>query len=92
MNISGNRYYVINNAISASFMDYVATIDLHFCKNGKMMWCIVFSKGSGYNQESKPIYCTTLEDAFNLIEHYSEQIKFDDLMKKLYEDHNQPTI
>lgn len=92
MNISGNRYYVINNTISASFMDYVATIDLHFCKNGKMMWCIVFSKGSGYNQESKPIYCTTLEDAFNLIEHYSEQIKFDDLMKKLYEDHNQPTI
>jgi hypothetical protein len=92
MNISGNRYSVINNEIWASFMDYVATIKPHFCKNGTMMWCVIFSKGSGYNQESKPIYCTTLEDAFNLIEHYSEQIKFDDLIKKLYKDHNQPTI
>jgi hypothetical protein len=92
MNISGNRYYVVGNQISASFMDYVATIDVHFCKNGRMMWELIFSKGDGYNQKSYPIYCVSLEDAFNLIEHYSEQIKFDDLMKELYKDNNQPTI
>lgn len=89
MNISGNRYSVMDNEIWASFIDYVATIKPHFCKNGVMMWCIIFSKGSAYkyNQESKPIYCTTLEDAFNLIERYSEQIKFDDLMNKLNKDY-----
>ena len=87
MNISGNRYSAIGNEIWASFMDYVAVIKPHFCKNGAMMWCVIFSKGGGYKQESKPIYCTTLEDAFNLIEHYSEQIKFDDLMNKLNKDY-----
>ncbi len=92
MNISGNKYNIIGNEISAIFMDYIANIKPHFCKNGAMMWELVFSKNDLYNQKSHPIYCTTLEDAFKLIEHYSEQIEFDDLIKKLYEDHNQPTI
>ena len=35
---------------------------------------------------------TDSEIVLNLIEHYSEQIKFDDLMKELYKDNNQPTI
>ena len=86
MNVSGNRYSVIDNEIWASFMDYIATIKPHFCKNGTMMWCVIFSKNDVCNQKSAPIYCTTLEDAFNLIEHYSEQIKFDDLMNKLNRD------
>lgn len=83
MNISGNRYTAIDDEIWASFMDYVAIIKPHFCKNGVMMWCVIFSKGNGYNQESKPIYCTTLEDAFNSIEQYSKFIKFDDLLNEL---------
>lgn len=51
MNISGNRYSVIGNEIWASFMDYVAVIKPHFCKNGVMMWQLIFSKGDGYNQK-----------------------------------------
>ena len=51
----------------------------------KKEWYVIFSKGDRYNQESKPIHCATLEEAFGLIEEYTEQIMFDDLMRKLEE-------
>ena len=53
-----------------------------------LRWELKFSHGSGTNEESSPIYCKTMEEAVNLVDHYSNIIHFDDLIKQLFEDQN----
>jgi hypothetical protein len=73
-------------------MDYVALVDPEIVGNEKILkWKLVFTKGSGYNQNSAPIYCDTAEQAFDLVDHYNGYVKFDDLMKALFRDQNQPS-
>lgn len=78
-----NRFYFHGNEICGSFADYVVCVKPSISDDWKKEWCVIFSKGDGYNQESKPIHCATLEEAFDLIEEYTEQIMFDDLMREL---------
>lgn len=83
MHIDKSRYYIINNEIHGGFCDYVVIIKPHMSKNGTLNWSVVFSKGDGYNQRSKPIFRNSLEEAFELVEEYSNQTKFDILLEEL---------
>lgn len=100
-----HHWFVNRNNFSASFADWVVKINHHiFYKDdpleSSMMhaanqiaeskWIVKFGQGEG-GKWASPIYCDTLEEAFELVDNYKDQIKFDDLMKKLYEDHNQPS-
>jgi len=78
-----NRFSFHGNEICGSFADYVVYVKPSISDDWKKEWCVIFSKGDGYNIESKPIFCSTLEEAFDLIEEYTEQIMFDDLMREL---------
>lgn len=86
MRIDKSRYYIIDNEIHGGFYDYVVIIKPSISENLEnyiLNWSIVFSKGDGYNQQSKPIFCNSLEEAFELVEEYSNQVKFDNLLEKL---------
>lgn len=102
-----SRWFVNGNNFSASFADWVVKINHHIfykddddpLESGMMhvpqrvavsKWIVKFGQGEG-KKWAHPIYCDTLEEAFDLIDEYKDQVKFDDLMKKLYEDHNQPS-
>ena len=82
-NLDKNRFSFHGNEICGSFADYVVYIKPSISDNWKKEWCVIFSKGDGYNVKSKPILCSTLEEAFNLIEEYTKQVMFDDLMREL---------
>ena len=82
-----NRFSFHGNEICGSFADYVVSVKPSISYDWKKEWWVIFSKGDGYNQEFKPIHCATLEEAFDLIEEYTEQIMFDDLMNKLNKDY-----
>lgn len=86
MAIDRSRYSIQGDDIWGSFSDYVVHISPRL-SNG---YCSVqFMKdNSNLSQKSHIIYCSDLEHAFELVGHYSEQVMFDDLMKKLYEDHS----
>ena len=86
MRIDKSRYYIIDNEIHGGFYDYVVIIKPHVLKNGTFNWSVVFSKGDGYNQQSKSIFRNSLEEAFELVEEYSNQTKFDNLLEKLDEN------
>lgn len=86
MQIDKSRYYILGDEIHGSFCDYVVIIKPLISENSEnyiLNWSVVFSKGDGYNQYSKPILCDSLEKAFEIIENYSEQVKFDELMENL---------
>ena len=84
-----DRWFISDNQFSAGFMDYVALIKPVHVGNGNLLrWELVFTKGTGYNKESEPIYCQTAEEAFGLVEEYSKQVMFDNLMDALYKDKN----
>lgn len=97
-----NRWFVDGNNFSASFADWVVKITHHIVYRddpleSNMMrvaqiaeseWIVKFGQGDG-GKWAHPIYCDTLEEAFELVDEYKDQIKFDNLMKKLYEDTNQ---
>lgn len=82
-------WWVNENELHASFMDWIAFIrPIHVGDGNVLMWELKFSHGSGTNEESSPIYCKTMEEAVNLVDHYSNIIHFDDLIKQLFEDQN----
>lgn len=84
-----SRWWVNENELHASFMDWIAFIKPVHVENGNLlMWELKFSHGSGTNEESSPIYCKTMEDAVNLVDHYSNITHFDDLIKQLFEEQN----
>lgn len=84
-----SRWWVNENELHASFMDWIVFIKpIHVGDGNVLMWELKFSHGSGTNEESSPIYCKTMEEAVNLVEHYSNIIHFDDLIKQLFEDQN----
>ena len=86
MTIEGNRWYVRGNEFSGGFMDWVVTIKPTFVGNGLLLrWEVIFSEGSG-GRTAPSVYCKTCEEAFDLVENYREQIKFDNLMSQLYHD------
>lgn len=90
MRIDKSRYYVIDDEIHGGFYDYVAIIKPSISENLEnyiLNWSVVFSKGDGYNQQSKPIFCSSLEEAFELVEEYSNQVKFDNLLEELSKTH-----
>lgn len=78
-----NRFSFHDDEIHGSFADYVVYIKPSISDNWKKEWRVIFSKGDGYNVKSKHILCSTLEEAFNLIEEYTKQVMFDDLMREL---------
>ena len=86
MPIDRFRYHIHGDDIWGSFSDYMVRISPKLSNS----YCSVqFMKdNSNLSQKSHMIYCLDLEHAFELVEHYSEQVKFDDLMKKLQEEHN----
>jgi hypothetical protein len=86
MQIDKSRYYIIDNELHGGFCDYVVIIKPHVSKNGTLNWTVVFSKGDGYNAESDPIICNSLEKAFEIVENYTKQVKFDKLMEELAEN------
>lgn len=84
-----SRWWVNENELHASFMDWITFIrPIHVGDGNVLMWELKFSHGSGTNEESSPIYCKTMEEAVNLVDHYSNIIHFDDLIKQLFEDQN----
>ena len=83
-----NRFSFYGNEIHGSFADYVVYVKPSITNDWKKEWCVIFSKSGRYNNiESKPILCSTLEEAFDLIEEYTKQVMFDDLMKELGENY-----
>lgn len=96
----GDRWFINGNSFSASFADWVVRIIPHIiCTDdpleSSMMsvpdqiteskWIVKFGQGDR-GEWAHPIYCDTLEKAFELIDIYKNQIKYEDLMKKLIED------
>lgn len=97
-----NRWFVDGNNFSASFVDWVVKITYHIfyeddplessmmrvAQIAESKWAVRFGQGDG-GKWAHPIYCDTLEEAFELVDEYKDQVKFDNLMKKLIEDNNQ---
>ena len=51
-----NRFYFHGNEICGSFADYVVYVKPSISDDRKKEWCVIFSKGDGYNIESKNNY------------------------------------
>lgn len=84
-----SRWWVNENNFHASFMCWVAFIRPVHVGNGHLLrWELKFSRGTGTNEESSPIYCKTMEEVINLVNHYNSIIHFDDLIKQISKDQN----
>ena len=81
--IDNSRYTIHNNEIWANFSNYTVCIKPSISDNWKNEWNVMFIKGD----YSHSITCSTLEEAFYLIDCYSNQTKFDKLMKELGENY-----
>ena len=82
------RFTVHDNELWAGFMDWVVFIKPEHVGNGLLLrWSVIFSEGTG-GEALAPIYCKTLEQAFEIISHYRDIIHFEDLAKKIFEDQN----
>ena len=80
------RFTVHQNELWAGFLDWVVKIKSEFVGNGNLLrWSVTFGKGDP-GPYAHPIYCKTLEDAFELINEYQEQYTYDRLMDKLAKD------
>ena len=95
MKLLANNVSVQGNQIWFSFADYVACISQDvdpkkleeadsIYDDDSDCWSIQFMKGN-YNKAKKShkIYCNDLEAAIKLLEHYSDQIMFDELIRQL---------
>lgn len=84
-----SRWWVNKNELHASFMDWVVSINpVNVGIRNILVWEVKFSHGTGTNEESSPIYCKTMEDAVDLVDHYSNIIHFDDLINQISKDQN----
>lgn len=72
------------NELQANFSDWSVTIKPVFVGNGYLLrWTVTFSRRDSYAQ---PIYCKTLESAFELVNEYKDQHQYDKLLNQLLSD------
>lgn len=85
------KWYIDKNIFSASFNNWIVEIKPIFVGNGLLLrWTLNFFT-SGKEKSSDTIYCDDIEDAISLIDKYKDIIQFDDLIKSLIKDNNQPS-
>jgi hypothetical protein len=78
------RYTIHDNEIWASFMDWTVkiTLDIQPIQSNWLVW---FSEGDG-GKSLLPLYCNSLEEAFEVINKYKSIIHFKDLEQKVLKD------
>ena len=81
--IDNSKCTVRQNEIWVKFSNYEVCIRPIISENWKNEWSVRFINGDYSND----IICSTFEEAFNLIDCYSNQTKFDELMKELGENY-----
>lgn len=81
-----DRFTIHENELWAGFIDWVVKIKPEFVGNGCLLrWTVTFGKGDP-GPYAQPIYCKTLEAAFELVNDYKNYIGYDELMSKILAD------
>lgn len=88
---SNLRWFIINNEIHGSFMNYVVIIKPFFLENKRneptLLYNLIFTKGNYKSASCISITCETLEKAFESINKYSQYKMFDEVVKQIRYDY-----
>jgi hypothetical protein len=84
MNIEKSRWYVQDNELSASYLDWVVSLYANYEEAETLYWTLKFFKGSGQEQDSVEIdEVPTLEKAFEIVSKVENINKYEDLILAL---------
>ena len=86
-----SRWYVTDNEIHGSFMDYVVIVKPSFLADElgevSVFYNVIYCKGNYVSAPCISITCKTLEKVFESINKYSQYKMFDKVVEKIRSDY-----